>query len=163
MRLKNVWLFSLANLCYSGSLNAFSGYLPLYLRSIDWLPASADGALAAMSGAGMIAVVPFSILSGRLGLRKGFIIPAPLKRKDITYVAADISIELTTEKAVTLIKDYAPFYRNIIYDVIGDALKALDKSKISEISLKISILKALNSTVPERSVKNVIVDTFVMF
>ena len=103
------------------------------------------------------------LTSPRSVLLKGFIVTAPLKRKDITYVTADISLELTTERAVDLIKDHAPFYRNIIYDVIHNALKALDKSKISEIGLKIAILKTLNGAVPERSVKDVIVHTFVMF
>ncbi len=94
---------------------------------------------------------------------KGFLVPAPIKRKDLTYVTADVSIELTHLKAVSLIKVHAPFYRNIIYEVIKNTLRSLDKSKISEISLKIEILKALNGSVPERSVRDVNVDTFVMF
>jgi hypothetical protein len=39
------------------------------------MPASADGALAALSGAGMLAAIPLTLLSGRLGLRKGIIMP----------------------------------------------------------------------------------------
>ena len=94
---------------------------------------------------------------------KGFLVPAPIERKDLTYITADVSIELTHVKAVSLIKAHAPFYRNIIYEVIKKILRSLDKSKISEISLKIEILKALNGSVPERSVRDVNVDTFVMF
>ncbi len=78
LRTKNVWLFGVAHLCYIGGMMGFIGYLPLYLRGIGWAPAAADGALAALSGAGTLAAIPFSILSGRLGLRKGFILPALL-------------------------------------------------------------------------------------
>jgi len=102
-------------------------------------------------------------MSPRAITLKGFLVPAPVERKDLTYITADVSIELTHSKAVSLIKAHAPFYRNIIYDVIKKVLGALDKSKISEISLKIEILKALNGSVPERSVRDVIVDTFVMY
>jgi len=75
---KNVWLFGLANLCYYGSLLAFLGYLPLHLRSIGWLPASADGALAALNGSGMLAVIPLTLLCSRFGLRKSYMISATL-------------------------------------------------------------------------------------
>jgi flagellar basal body-associated protein FliL len=94
---------------------------------------------------------------------KGFLVPAPMKRKDLTYITADVTVELTNSDAVSLIKAHAPFYRNIIYEVIKGTLRSVDKSKINEISLKIEILKALNGSVPERSVRDVSVDTFVMF
>lgn len=94
---------------------------------------------------------------------KSFLVPAPIKRKDLTYITADVYVELTHAQAVSLIKAHAAFYRNIIYEVIKGVLSSLDKSKINEISLKIEILKALNGSVPERSVRDVSVDTFVMF
>lgn len=94
---------------------------------------------------------------------KKFLVPAPTQQKDLTYVTADISIELTTSSATRLIKDHSAFYRNIIYDVLKQALAVRDKSKINEISLKIAILKALNSVLPERSIKDVIVSTFLMY
>jgi len=76
LRTKDVWLFGLAHFCYLGSHMGFLGYLPLYLRGIGWEPANADGALAALNGAGMLGAIPLSILAGRLGLRKGIIVPA---------------------------------------------------------------------------------------
>ena len=94
---------------------------------------------------------------------KKFLVSAPLKRKDLAYVTADVSIELTSSSAARLVKDHAPFYRNIIYDVLKQALTVRDKSKINEISLKIAILKALNSALPERSIKDVTVSTFLMY
>jgi len=94
---------------------------------------------------------------------KSFLVPAPIRRKDLTYITADVSVELTHAKAVSLIKAHAAFYRNIIYEEIKRVLSSLDKSKINEISLKIEILKALNGSVPERSVGDVSVDALVMF
>ena len=94
---------------------------------------------------------------------KRFLVPAPARRKDLTYVTADISIQLTTSAATHLVKEHSAFYRNIIYDVLKQSLVSRDKSKINEISLKIAILKALNSALPERSIKDVIVDTFIMY
>jgi predicted MFS family arabinose efflux permease len=73
IRQKNVWLFGLAHFCYIGAIMGTVGYLPLYLRGIGWSPAGADGALAALNGAGMIGAIPASIVSARLGLRKGYI------------------------------------------------------------------------------------------
>ena len=94
---------------------------------------------------------------------KKFLVPAPTQRKDLTYVTADISLALTTSSATRLIKDHPAFYRNIIYDVLKQVLTVRDKSKINEISLKIAILKALNGALPERSIKDVIVSTFLMY
>jgi NNP family nitrate/nitrite transporter-like MFS transporter len=73
IRQKNVWLFGLAHFCYIGAIMGTVGYLSLYLRGIGWSPASADGVLAALNGAGMIGAIPASIISARLGLRKGYI------------------------------------------------------------------------------------------
>ena len=75
LRTKEVRLFGLAHFCFGGGLLGVVGYLPLYLRGIGWAPASADGALAASSGAGMLAAIPLTLISGRLGLRKGIILP----------------------------------------------------------------------------------------
>ncbi len=46
------------------------GYLPLYLRALDWQPASADGAVATFHTLSMIMVLPLALLSDRLGKRK---------------------------------------------------------------------------------------------
>jgi len=53
-----------------------TGYLPLYLREIGWKAASADGALAVFNGAGMVAAIPLTLLSGRLGSRKMILVPS---------------------------------------------------------------------------------------
>ncbi len=56
--------------CFQG----FSGYLPTYLKSIGWANLDADRALAAFFVTSLVAVVPLSILSDRLRLRRGFLI-----------------------------------------------------------------------------------------
>ena len=78
LRNKVVWQFGLGHLCYMGCHFGLIGYLPLYLKGLGWAPASADGALAALNAAGMVGAIPLSMFAGRLGLRKGFIIPALL-------------------------------------------------------------------------------------
>ncbi len=106
---------------------------------------------------------PVSVAEDHVVVMKRFLVPAPTQRKDMTYVTADLSIELATSTATRLIKDHLAFYRNIIYDVLKQALTSRDKSKINEISLKIAVLKALNSALPERSIKDVTVDAFIMY
>ena len=78
LHIKEVWSFCLGHFCYIGCHFGFIGYLPLYLRGIGWTPASADGALASLNAAGMVGAIPATMLAGRLGLRKGFILPALL-------------------------------------------------------------------------------------
>ena len=70
---KRVWIFGGAHFCYIGGIMGTIGYLPLYLSGIGWNPARADGALAALNGAGMLGAIPASLLAARLGLRKGYI------------------------------------------------------------------------------------------
>ena len=78
LRKKVVYQFALGHFCYIGCHFGLIGYLPLYLRGLGWTPAAADGALASLNAAGMLAAIPITMFAGRLGLRKGFIIPALL-------------------------------------------------------------------------------------
>jgi len=73
VRIKNVWYIAIAFVCTSICRSGFSGYLPLYLRGIGWTTTGADGALAALSTASVIGVIPLSVLSDRLGRRKTII------------------------------------------------------------------------------------------
>ena len=57
-----------------GCIQGVTGYIPLYLRDIGWVPASADGALAAFNIAGAIGAIPITLLSDKLGLRKTILI-----------------------------------------------------------------------------------------
>ncbi|MBN2062884.1 MAG: MFS transporter [Deltaproteobacteria bacterium] len=74
-RNKNVLLISFAMLGYMGCAEGMSGYLPIYLREFKgWLPASADGTLAAFMGFSTLGAVPISLLSDKLGRRKFLIL-----------------------------------------------------------------------------------------
>jgi NNP family nitrate/nitrite transporter-like MFS transporter len=70
MRSKGVWLLALFQLCIMGYWAALTGYVPLYLRSVGWTAASADGALAAFSAASVAGAIPLSMLSDKIGRRK---------------------------------------------------------------------------------------------
>ena len=78
IRIRGVWFLALTNMCYFGSAMGLTGYLPLYLRESGWTPVSADGALAALSAASVVGVVPLSWLSDRIGLRKVIVYPVIL-------------------------------------------------------------------------------------
>jgi MFS family permease len=78
MRIRSVWLLALVQMCLFGCRSGLTGYLPLYLRESGWTAVSADGALAALSAASMVGVVPLSLLSDRIGLRKVILYPVIL-------------------------------------------------------------------------------------
>jgi len=70
VRVREVWLIALTRFCFWGCHYGVNGYLPLYLRGIGWPAAGADGALAALSIAGTIAVIPLTFLYSRLESKK---------------------------------------------------------------------------------------------
>jgi NNP family nitrate/nitrite transporter-like MFS transporter len=78
IRLRNLWILGLGGLGINACIQGFSGYLPTYLKSIGWADLDADRALAAFFLTSLIAVVPLSILSDRLRLRRGFLICAAI-------------------------------------------------------------------------------------
>jgi MFS family permease len=73
-RLREVWIIGIGGLGVNACLQGFSGYLPTYLKSIGWADLDADRALSAFFMTSLIAVIPLSILSDRLRLRRGFLI-----------------------------------------------------------------------------------------
>ena len=78
IRLRNLWIIGIGGLGINACFNGFTGYLPTYLKTIGWAELDADQALAAFFLTSLIAVVPLSILSDRLHLRRGFLIIAGL-------------------------------------------------------------------------------------
>ncbi|MBK8026967.1 MAG: MFS transporter [Chloroflexi bacterium] len=78
MRLRNVWILGLGGMGIHACIQGFTGYLPTYLKAIGWEPLDADRALAAFFLTSLIAVIPLSILSDRLRLRRGFLIAGAL-------------------------------------------------------------------------------------
>jgi predicted MFS family arabinose efflux permease len=108
----NIWLIALAMMLFAGSNKGALGYLPLYLRKSGWTAASADGALAVLNAAGMIAAVPFTLLSDRLGLRKSVLVPG--------LIISTLGIGLlwkVTGPAVWLLAVMAGLFRDVIWAV----------------------------------------------
>lgn len=89
----------------------------------------------------------------------GFIVPAPLKMKGVSYIEADISIDFINVTSDPL-KGYEPFYRNLIYDVLKKALVLNENSLIVEADLKKMIEEALNDALTEGAVEKV---DFILF
>jgi cyanate permease len=78
IRIKDLWLLGLTLMLRQGCVFGMVGYLPLYLRERGWATASADGALAVFYATSTMAVIPLSLLSDRLGSRKGVLFAALL-------------------------------------------------------------------------------------
>jgi len=78
VRIKDLWLLGFTLMFRMGCILGMAGYLPLYLQERGWAAASADGTLAGFYAASMIAVVPLSLLSDRLGSRKAILFTALL-------------------------------------------------------------------------------------
>jgi Na+/melibiose symporter-like transporter len=74
MRLRNVWILGISGLGIMACFQGFTGYLPTYLKAIGWADLDADRALSAFFVTSLIGVVPLSILSDRLRIRRGFLI-----------------------------------------------------------------------------------------
>jgi cyanate permease len=73
--LKSLWFLGLTMLGFSGCVQGVIGYLPTYLRDIGWTVASADGALTVFSAISAMGVIPLSLLSAKIGLRKAILFP----------------------------------------------------------------------------------------
>lgn len=68
--IKNIWLLGLAILCINGAVQGFLGYLPLYLRGLGWQTITADSLAASFHLSSMIFVIPITLISDKLGIRK---------------------------------------------------------------------------------------------
>ena len=77
-RIRNVILFGITLMGFSGCIQGALGYLPLYLRNLGWNTVSADGALASFHTISMIFVIPIALGSDRLGSRKKVLVTAAL-------------------------------------------------------------------------------------
>jgi predicted MFS family arabinose efflux permease len=73
MRLRNVWILGISGLGIMACFQGFTGYLPTYLKAIGWAELDADRALSAFFVTSLTGVVPLSILSDRLHIRRGFL------------------------------------------------------------------------------------------
>ena len=77
-RLRGVWILGIALLGVGGGVQGLLGYLPLYLRGIGWEAVRADAALAGFHAISLVAVVPLSMLAGRVGSKARLLVGACL-------------------------------------------------------------------------------------
>jgi NNP family nitrate/nitrite transporter-like MFS transporter len=113
-KIRELWLLALTQLCFTGCVVAIIGYLPLYLRNLGWATGHADGALASLNAAGMIAAIPLSMLSGKLNSRKGVLLPIML----ITLICTFL---LTFSKGILIwpLVILVGFVRDAYYSIIA--------------------------------------------
>lgn len=78
LRLRNVWVLGIALLGVGGGVQGLLGYLPLYLRGIEWSAARADASLASFHAISLLAVFPLALLSDRIGSRRKLLVAATL-------------------------------------------------------------------------------------
>lgn len=78
IKIKPVWIIACTQIFFSVFRGGITGYLPTYLEDLGWTTVEASGALTALSAASAIGVIPLSMMSDRLGLRKSILIPAYL-------------------------------------------------------------------------------------
>ncbi|MEM8863041.1 MAG: MFS transporter [Chloroflexota bacterium] len=78
IQIKNLWLIGLGKVGLWGAVRGFTGYLPLYLRGEGWDPAQADSAVSLFFLCSLIFVMPVSILSDRIGLRRPILLAVSL-------------------------------------------------------------------------------------
>jgi len=74
MRLRNLWIIALGAMGVRAGFAGFSGYLPTYLQTIGWTPATAGNALSIFFLVSLVGVIPLSMLSDKLQTRRGFLI-----------------------------------------------------------------------------------------
>lgn len=84
----------------------------------------------------------------------GFVVPSPVAIKGLSYIALDLTFEITDAPA-NPIKDYEPFFRNIVYEVLNKAFILQSEGKIVEADLKKMIRDALNDALSEGSIARV--------
>jgi flagellar basal body-associated protein FliL len=83
-----------------------------------------------------------------------FVVPAPADIKGLSYIALSLTMEIA-DVSTNPVKDYEPFFRNIVYEVINKAFILQNESKIVEADLKKMIQDALNDALSEGSISSI--------
>jgi MFS family permease len=73
-KLKPLWMISIVFLLYQGCMMGMQGYLPYHLIENGWTTVSSSGILTIFNATGALAVVPFALLSDKLGSRKLYLL-----------------------------------------------------------------------------------------
>lgn len=78
IKLRSLWIIAFSQIFFMIYKGGVLGYLPSYLEGIGWSTVAASGAMSVISTASVIGVIPITIFSDRLGLRKSILTGAYL-------------------------------------------------------------------------------------
>lgn len=84
-----------------------------------------------------------------------FIVFAPPNSAGITYVTADVILEVSDPPTRVAIKENGAFVRDVIYGTIRNELMARDIAAIDEISLEMAIRKALGEVIERGAIDRI--------
>ncbi len=116
---KAVWLIGLTLMFRSACITGMMGYLPLYLRDKGFSAAVADNSLAIFFAASTICVVPFSLLSDRIGSRKAIIMPA--------LIVTTLCVGL-----IPVVNDYTIFVLMVVAGIFFDGFMSVISATLFE-------------------------------
>lgn len=80
-----------------------------------------------------------------------FIAVAPAGSKGSSYISLSLTFQIA-EIPENPVKEYEPFFRNIVYEVMNKALTSQSESAVAEADLKTMIMDALNGALSQGSV-----------
>ncbi len=80
-----------------------------------------------------------------------FVVPAPVSMKGVSYISLNISMEIV-DVTSNPIKGYEPFFRNIVYEVLNNALLMQSEAGLIEADLIKMVRAALDNALSEGSV-----------
>lgn len=90
----------------------------------------------------------------------GFVVFAPPNPADITYVVADLTLEIADTATTAAIKENEAFVRDVIYGAILHELMTQDIATIDEVRLEKAIREALGGIVTHDVIDRVAFDRF---
>jgi hypothetical protein len=88
-------------------------------------------------------------------IMSGFLVLAPSDNRDITCLAADLQLDFSDSTTVRIIKDNEGFIRNIIYNVINDAMLSSPQKAIEKTALAQAVQEAIGKVVPREMIRAV--------
>jgi flagellar basal body-associated protein FliL len=80
-----------------------------------------------------------------------FVAVVPQAAKDSSYISLSLTFQIA-ETPENPVKEYEPFFRNIVYEVMNKALTSQGESAVAEADLKTMIMDALNGALNQGSV-----------
>ncbi|MCF8067771.1 MAG: hypothetical protein K9L30_04205 [Desulfobacterales bacterium] len=89
-----------------------------------------------------------------------FVILPPSARSDVSYMIMDVAVKVTDPKTHQQIKENTTFFRNIIYELLQNTLRAMDKSQINQVTLESAIQKTLNLSLDKEVINNIFIENY---